>query len=598
MEDWRNLTQDDLNYNNWRWISASDLDNYKYLNKEKQEEDPLYKSANDQAINKGIVRFLIGPKGLVSESEVKKYQNSNKNNQIQSLPNFNIIKTPKGIKVTSGEDFRDRFARLMEAPTAEQLRQKGILSYQQTLPDNSDAIWNRSHDKHEIDVRKGDARARALTPGFWTFTSPALLGVAAILGFESVSAMSAFAAAYPKAFTSILGSTLGGESVDVLSNLMTGKSWGDNMNDTFGNGDKSSDTERFLWGMTNIGYGINPLSRFSKVPLTLSQQAFNRIPVESAIDKTLRTHVIPTIAKWPVTKRGVETFMRTGLERPNIEGYKANIEALNQSKDGRKQLRDVARYIITGYRKGHNGRSYRSLHPKGLEYQGFDITPREPNDRVKDMVDAYLYDAIIDPSLLELKGRGSDFGIHSDYIKQFYGDIADNIPVYMGKTGFGKPVNVPTLKNEKGISISSAEQTMEDPIMTLNGADYVDTGGHLVARDRARNYEQIQDIWKFRAKEYNDRYKDFQASPDLKKRIASLAMELVDRSGTPIITRTPVYEAVYEPGFELPAPKVPKNKATLSNNSIIDMSIDPDIEPEPSNSIDDLFFGKSMKKYF
>jgi len=63
--------------------------------------------------------------------------------------------------------------------------------------------------------------------------SPALLGIAAILGFESASAMAAWAAAYPEAFTGIVGSTLGGEIINLATNLGSGgkyRDWGDAAN--------------------------------------------------------------------------------------------------------------------------------------------------------------------------------------------------------------------------------------------------------------------------------------------------------------------------------------------------------------------------------
>jgi len=63
--------------------------------------------------------------------------------------------------------------------------------------------------------------------------SPALLGIAAILGFESASAMAAWAATYPEAFTGIVGSTLGGEIINLATNLGSGgkyKDWGDAAN--------------------------------------------------------------------------------------------------------------------------------------------------------------------------------------------------------------------------------------------------------------------------------------------------------------------------------------------------------------------------------
>ena len=181
--------------------------------------------------------------------------------------------------VTIGEDFNTRLTNISAAPTAEELRQQGRLTYQQTLPDNSEIIWNQSKDKHTIDVNQSDKKAKELTPGFWTFTSPMWLGVAGILGFESVSAMAAFASAYPQVFSSIIGSTIAGESLNEIIKLGSkGKyqSWGDLMNQHAGHGNKSSELEKFLWELTNLGYMADPLSQTIQPIKQFSKQAFDK----------------------------------------------------------------------------------------------------------------------------------------------------------------------------------------------------------------------------------------------------------------------------------------------------------------------------------
>ena len=150
-----------------------------------------------------------------------------------------------------GEDFEDRLKRLQQDPIAndEQIKQLWL--------EQGEQLWNQSHDKHVIDTRAADKAANARTPEALSLMSPALLGIAAILGFESASAMAAWAAAYPEAFTGIVGSTLGGEIINLATNLGSGgkyRDWGDAANQIWGTGET-------LGGFTNPGYFVNPLSK-------------------------------------------------------------------------------------------------------------------------------------------------------------------------------------------------------------------------------------------------------------------------------------------------------------------------------------------------
>lgn len=168
-------------------------------------------------------------------------------NQITVTHNNQTGKTTTSL----GEDFEDRLKRLQQDPIANDSQLK------QLWLEQGEQLWNQSHDKHVIDTRAADKAANTRTPEALSIMSPALLGIAAILGFESASAMAAWAATYPEAFTGIVGSTLGGEIINLATNLGSGgkyKDWGDAANQIWGTGET-------LGGFTNPGYFVNPLSK-------------------------------------------------------------------------------------------------------------------------------------------------------------------------------------------------------------------------------------------------------------------------------------------------------------------------------------------------
>lgn len=190
-------------------------------------------------------------------------------NQITVTHNNQTGKTTTSL----GEDFEDRLKRLQQDPIANDKQIKQLwLEY-------GEQLWNQSHDKHVIDTRIADKIANAKTPEALSIMSPALIGIAAILGFESATAMAAWAAAYPEAFTGIVGTTLGGEIINLATNLGSKgqyHDWGDYANQTWGHGDKSSELEKTLWGFTNFGYTINPLSKGTSAIKEFGKQALDK----------------------------------------------------------------------------------------------------------------------------------------------------------------------------------------------------------------------------------------------------------------------------------------------------------------------------------
>lgn len=110
-----------------------------------------------------------------------------------TLNNINVYynKKDNNTSTSLGEDFEDRLKRLQQDPVAndEQIKQLWL--------EQGEQQWNQTHDKHEIDTRAADKIANTKTPEALSIMSPAIIGLAAILGFESATAMAAWAAAYP-----------------------------------------------------------------------------------------------------------------------------------------------------------------------------------------------------------------------------------------------------------------------------------------------------------------------------------------------------------------------------------------------------------------
>lgn len=199
-------------------------------------------------------------------------------NQITVTHNNQTGKTTTSL----GEDFEDRLKRLQQDPIANDSQLK------QLWLEQGEQLWNQSHDKHVIDTRAADKAANAKTPEALSIMSPALVGIAAILGFESATAMAAWAAAYPEAFTGIVGSTLGGEIINLATNLGSGgkyRDWGDAANQIWGTGET-------LGGFTNPGYFVNPLLKTAPAIKQFGKAALDKTVAQLNgpwADRTLNT---------------------------------------------------------------------------------------------------------------------------------------------------------------------------------------------------------------------------------------------------------------------------------------------------------------------
>lgn len=290
-------------------------------------------------------------------------------NQITVTHNNQTGKTTTSL----GEDFEDRLKRLQQDPIANDSQLK------QLWLEQGEQLWNQSHDKHVIDTRAADKTANARTPEALSIMSPALIGIAAILGFESATAMAAWAAAYPEAFTGIVGSTLGGEIINLATNLGSGgkyRDWGDAANQIWGTGET-------LGGFTNPGYFANPLSK----GISTIEQNGKRL-----LDQTLAK----LNGSW--AQRALNTATKYGLG----EGVKAGIyntaqslqygpevaakAGLNHLKFGAQDLGWHISNFIPGRRK-HIRSSQRGYYPYDI-IQPFNPKAYKPSDR-KEAKDIY-----------------------------------------------------------------------------------------------------------------------------------------------------------------------------------------------------------------
>ena len=249
------------------------------------------------------------------------------------------------------------------------------------------------------------------------------------------------------------------------------------------------------------------------------------------------------------TKRALETVMRSsGFGTP----FPARLELKDIVHTDPSRLIPLAAYTLTGARIGPKG-YYNSLNdftkhpghhfynPKGKVryYTGF--SDRPDNDlsfrflNQNDMVDAFLYNKKICPWYgYERTNIGDNFGIHADYIAQKYADKASDIPVYEGAyRSFLKVRDKPKIIGSDGSN---------DGFPRINNTQ-LDAGGHLVEigdliGDKVYRY---QDIWKFNPEDYLNRWgrRMGLTSSALRKYISYEGLKLVDKLGTPVITRTP-----------------------------------------------------------
>ncbi len=231
---------------------------------------------------------------------------------------------------------------------------------------------------------------------------------------------------------------------------------------------------------------------------------------------------------WNTEKRAIEAVMSKSMGNPNPLPTLQN-EWRNMSKATKK---DLAKYIFTG-----KGKSLNQIFQEGL-YTGSGRNGWWANDGEGNMVRAYLYDEPL-PRLHEVTGEGK-YGPHDEYVLKNYPDKYGKIKVYEG-TGIGTKwadgrISPQTQTNEP-ISVFKTEGDTGDlRFYTPKGEFTVDASGHLKQTGLGESgwYTRHQDIFKFNRPDYNKRWT--KSSP--KQNLINWGLDVVDKHGTPVITRT------------------------------------------------------------
>lgn len=264
---------------------------------------------------------------------------------------------------------------------------------------------------------------------------------------------------------------------------------------------------------------------------------------------------VRSLARTPIGKRGIEVAMRTSGQSFPIQELKHGFNTLDKDRKSA-----IAKYILKGEKTGDFG-YYNSLAYPYDRYTGFidpytdadvfdvqNIMMHNPNSNLGDVVDAYLYGKKIDPVYgLTLKSKGTDFGVHADYVDKYYRNRAKNIPVYETPDySFGEKY-IPGSKPIKWRKIEGSDSQM-DAAKFVDKSGFVgyDSAGHLIVKELpegSSTYRQMeQDIWKFNPAEYIEKYyndKHLRGQSYINKIIGELGVNAVDAAGTPIIVRTP-----------------------------------------------------------
>lgn len=290
--------------------------------------------------------------------------------------------------------------------------------------------------------------------------------------------------------TSMGGGYIGDKAVNKASEMLTGKDWGENVSDWTGLHPTVAD-------FTNPGawYG--------------GYKGYKLLEV-------------------PVTKRAVETAMRTSPAQDGLRTIVNSGKEMIRRKD-HDRMRAIRKYILTGKTTGDKG-YYNSLIANPNQYYGgFSYIPHELKG-APDVIDAYLYGKQMDPRFgFQLKSKGKDFGIHSDYVAEKYPLKAKNIQVY--ETSETNPL-------ADKIKVRNTEKTE-------GFINNYDAAGHklIYGEDEAGNlYTMEQDIWKFNPKDYIKKWFDNEYHvpvPLWKKALLRSGLEVVDRAGTPLIVKSP-----------------------------------------------------------
>lgn len=259
---------------------------------------------------------------------------------------------------------------------------------------------------------------------------------------------------------------------------------------------------------SGIGYALAPMAQaiydYTKGAIDISKNP------TKASNYLFMVPMVGYSMKAPL-KRSIEVAMRTSNDANPIEDILYNMHKATPKKHA-----GVLSYVSTGV-------GYNTYAPEA--YTGFQRTVKG-----NDMIDAYLYNKTINPSY-GVKKINIDYGPHEDYIRKVY--PYKDIPVYENTETIDFFTKKPL---KKAINITNTTQWKSANNNLDFGDKGVDAAGHLVQEgmSNGKKVYRAQDIWKFNPDEYKKKWSSF----DLDSK-AMLGLKILDKLGTPVITRTP-----------------------------------------------------------
>lgn len=247
--------------------------------------------------------------------------------------------------------------------------------------------------------------------------------------------------------------------------------------------------------------------------------------------KNIPQYIIKQFAKTNTGKRLAEVAMRASSSANPIPILQKQSRYILHND--RKRGFDILKYIISGKKTGPFGR-YNSTVPfingQYKPYTGF--LPNEDYNAIipnaNDLIDAYLYNKQIDSRYgLIYKGKGGDFGVHENYIKNNYPEQYNKIQIYETTPHKEYLYDGPPIKENWNISSDN------NRLFNITQGPTPNVGGHL---ESAPNLIEPpfkgQDIWKFKPGEYIKKW-----VPE--KPLIKAGLTFIDNAGTPIIIKTP-----------------------------------------------------------
>lgn len=259
---------------------------------------------------------------------------------------------------------------------------------------------------------------------------------------------------------------------------------------------------------SGIGYALTPIVQ-AMYDYTRGALDIAKNPTKAS-NYIMMLPVIGSAVKAPL-KRSIEVAMRTSNDANPIEDILYHFYKASPKKHA-----GVLSYITTGV-------GYNTYAPEA--YTGFQKAAKG-----NDMIDAYLYNKTINPSY-KVKKVSIEYGPHENYVRKVY--PYKNIPVYENTETIDFYTNKP-LKEATNVTDKTIWKGANN---NLDFGDRgVDAAGHLIQEGMSdgKKVYRAQDIWKFNPDEYSKKWSSFDID-----RKAVLGLKLLDKLGTPVITRTP-----------------------------------------------------------